>query len=252
MTDCRDALLADLVEQFRDRPKLKVLLDAVGRQLNEVKTFFEDLGSKRDLKTAEGAQLDGIGDIVVLSRYEAGVLALAAESVYVLQDEPYRDYLIYKIWKNTNSCTYWDIMKGLRIFWDRPLYYREDPEHPACIIFDTGEMEGFVDTRRLMSMPLIKSAGVGLRLYAITRTEMPVCTLTLRGGFMRVTEDLLPFIEREFDWTAAAALRSGFMRVAEDGLPYLERELDLAGRTQAGGAMYSIMETAVGDAENLQ
>ncbi len=59
-------------------------------------------------------QLDGIGDNAVLTRLEAGALACAKESVYVLDDDAYRTYLIYKIWKNTNNCTYYDIIRAFK------------------------------------------------------------------------------------------------------------------------------------------
>lgn len=91
---------------------------------------------QRGVHTAVGKQLDGVGDIAVLSRLEAGELACVKESVYVLDDESYRNYLIYKIWKNTNNCTYYDIIKAFRMFWDKPLYYREDPEIPATMILN--------------------------------------------------------------------------------------------------------------------
>ena len=41
------------------------------------------------------------------------------------------------------------------MFWDRPLYYTEDPDEPATMIFDTGDLPGNVDTTPLFKTPLI-------------------------------------------------------------------------------------------------
>lgn len=42
------------------------------------------------------------------------------------------------------------------MFWDRPLYYTEDPDEPATMIFDTGDLPGNVDTTPLFKTPLIR------------------------------------------------------------------------------------------------
>lgn len=156
----------DTIEQFKDKPNIDALNEAIGIQLNEVRQFFEDLRDKRNVQTAEGKQLDGIGDIVVLDRTDAGVLACINKSVYVLGDDDYRRYVIFKIWKNTNNCTYYNVIKALRMFWDRPLYYREDPQYPATMIFETDwllpdELDG---TELLRNAPIIRAAGVGVHL----------------------------------------------------------------------------------------
>ena len=133
MVDYVQKLRDDLVEQFKGKPVIDALMEAVGDELNEVRQFYEDLRDKRNIQTAVGKQLDGIGDNAVLTRLEAGALACAKESVYVLDDDAYRTYLIYKIWKNTNNCTYYDIIRAFKMFWDKPLHYREDPAIPATM-----------------------------------------------------------------------------------------------------------------------
>ena len=133
MADYVQKLRDDLVEQFKGKPVIDALMEAVGDELNEVRQFYEDLRDKRNIQTAVGKQLDGIGDNAVLTRLEAGALACAKESVYVLDDDAYRTYLIYKIWKNTNNCTYYDIIRAFKMFWDKPLHYREDPAIPATM-----------------------------------------------------------------------------------------------------------------------
>ena len=238
--DYIELLRQDLVEQFRGKPALDALIRVIGRQLNDVYRFFCQLRDERSLFTAYGKQLDGIGDIVVLDRAQAGELACITEPSYVLDDEPYRDYLLYKIWRNTNTTTYWDIIKGLRMFWERPIYYAEDPEIPACMIFDTGDMEGFVDTRKLILSPLIRAAGVGFRIQAKTVVEMAPCVITIISGFMTRSEDTLPWTDREIDWFSSVHYFNGSPSVDVSILP--EPEL------MEPFSQSSIMETPMGEA----
>ena len=148
MVDYIQKLRDDLVEQFKDKPVIDALMEVVGDELNEVRQFYEDLRDKRNIQTAIGKQLDGIGGNAVLTRLEAGALACTRESVYVLNDDDYRTYLIYKIWKNTNRCTYYDIIRAFKMFWDKPLHYREDPDVPATLIFEAAECTLYQGRRR--------------------------------------------------------------------------------------------------------
>ncbi len=119
-----------------------------------------------------GSSFDGIGDNAVLTRLEAGALACTNESVYVLNDDDYRTYLIYKIWKNTNRCTYYDIIRAFKMFWDKPLHYREDPDVPATMIFfETEALTPEDDVSKLLNAPFIKAAGVAIMVVA--KTESP-------------------------------------------------------------------------------
>lgn len=173
MADYAALLKQDLVEQFKEKPVIDALLDAIGEQLTDVWEFFHQLETERSVSTSIGKQLDGAGDIVVLTRKEAGELACVNESVYVLDDETYRKFLIYKIWKNTNNCTYYDIIKSFKMFWDKPLHYSEDPETPATMIFETDELSADDDVQKLLTAPFIKAAGVAIKVIAYTKTPMP-------------------------------------------------------------------------------
>lgn len=183
MPDYVQLLRDDLVEQFKEKPVIDAVIEAIGVQFNDLYQFFTDLRDKRSIHTAEGKQLDGIGDIAVLSRLEAGELACVKEPVFVLNDEDYRTFLIYKIWKNTNNCTYYDIIKAFKMFWDKPLYYREDPEVPATMIFETNMLTPEDDAAKLLTAPFIKAAGVAIKVIA--KTESPEMTVELPvGGIM--------------------------------------------------------------------
>lgn len=273
MADFVTKLKQDLVEQFRGKANIEALMEVVGIELQEVFDFYEQLRTQRSVDTAVGKQLDGVGDIAVMTRKEAGQLAGNPIPFEVIDDDTYRQYLIYKILKNTCDCTYPDIIKAFRMFWDRPLYYTEDPEQPATMIFDTGELPGDVDTTPLFKTPLIRAAGVTLKLYARTSVEMDTVWLRLRSGLgYAVTVTQLPTLEREIDYGAKVYARSGiqtitedtlpgierdyklhhkirlgtsFQRVSQDELPPLEREISYAATLDSGSAVHSIMETPI-------
>lgn len=273
MADFVTKLKQDLVEQFRGKANIEALMEVVGIELQEVFDFYEQLRTQRSVDTAVGKQLDGVGDIAVMTRKEAGQLAGNPIPFEVIDDDTYRQYLIYKILKNTCDCTYPDIIKAFRMFWDRPLYYTEDPEKPATMIFDTGELPGDVDTTPLFKTPLIRAAGVTLKLYARTSVEMDTAWLRLRSGLgYAVTVTQLPTLEREIDYGAKVYARSGiqtitedtlpgierdyklhhkirlgtsFQRVSQDELPPLEREISYAATLDSGSAVHSIMETPI-------
>ncbi len=234
-------LEADLVEQFKEQPHIHALLEVIGRQMDELYQFFADLRDKRALMTAEGYQLDGIGDIVKLDRMEAGELACVQEPNYVLDDEKYRELLMYKIWRNSNDTTYYSIIKSLRIFWDRPLYYSEDPEIPACMIFDTGEMEGLVDTSKLMLNPIIRAAGVGYRIRAVTSTAMEKTILWIKSGFASWSESTFEWIDRDIDYSTSVHWFNNYPTMAEDTLSsVIVQDFPI-------GSPVSIMETPLGE-----
>lgn len=273
MADFVTKLKEDLVEQFRGKANIEALMEVIGIQLQEVFDFYEQLRTERSVEKAVGKQLDGVGDIAVMTRKEAGQLAGNPIPFEVIDDDTYRQYLIYKILKNTCNCTYPDIIKAFRMFWDRPLYYTEDPEQPATMIFDTGELPGDVDTTPLFRTPLIRAAGVTLKLYARTSVEMDTAWLRLRSGLgYAVTVTQLPTLEREIDYGAKVYARSGiqtitedtlpgierdyklhhkirlgtsFQRVSQDELPPLEREISYAATLDSGSAVHSIMETPI-------
>lgn len=223
MTDYAQKLRDDLVEQFKGKPVIDALMEVIGEELNEVWRFYDDLREKRSIHTAVGKQLDGIGENAVLTRAEAGALACFNKPVYILDDSSYRAYLIYKIWKNTTNCTYSSIIKSIAMFWDSPLHYREEPDIPATMIFDTGELDGNVDTTPLFDVPLIRPAGVAIELYARTKTEIAPTSLHVFSGLgYAVTETSLPEIERKVNYAATLHVNGGVAHsIVETVLPPL-------------------------------
>jgi len=218
--DFLDALLSDELEQFKgdDESASQVMTEVLAGILQDVSDALIDLNRLRSLDSAEGAQLDGIGDIVKLTRAQAGMLshevttdfASIDESVLagvttptellerhaqygiipfdVLDDDRYREYLRYKIFLNTNHCTYPDLMKVVRMFWTHsPVTYSEDVnlddgvEYHATILLDAGELRPEQNARLFFLVPIIKAAGVMLLRRAETRADMEPLTLRANG-----------------------------------------------------------------------
>lgn len=250
MADYVATLKNDLVEQFRGKANIEALMEVIGAQLQQVYDFYDQLRQDRGVHTAVGKQLDGVGDIVVMTRMEAGKLAGDPIPFEVIDDETYRRYLIYKILKNTCDCTYPDIIKAFRMFWDRPLYYKEDPAEPATMIFDTGEMDGTVDTTPLFTTPLLRAAGVTLKLYARTKTEMETAKLYILSGLgFAVTETLLPVLERDIDYRAHVYVRGGYSTIAEDTLPGVERDYKFGFKLHLGAGLQAVLESTLPNQE---
>jgi hypothetical protein len=223
MPDYVELLRGDLVEQFKEKPVIDALVSAIGEQLNDVRRFYEDLRDRRGIQTSMGQQLDGVGDIVVLSRLEAGALACINESVYVLDDESYRRYLIFKVWKNTNNCTYHDVIKALRMFWPKPLYYREDPEEPATMVFETDMLSPEDDVPKLLNAPLIKAAGVGIKVIARTESPEMMDLLTVEGLMGRgYTSTVLPEIPVAESLEDTVRPIPAFRNITQTKLPEME------------------------------
>ena len=165
-----DKLQSDTLEQFRGKPKIEVVQKALARQLDELREFFDDLRTLHWLDVAVGEQLDGIGDIVCLSRMEALALSKRAGKTVPMDDPTYRIYLTWKIALNTTNCTHKDVYNAIRMFWgESPMYYREEVEHPATIFFTTSELsiDKPIDAAPLSIAKMTKAAGVAMEIRLV-------------------------------------------------------------------------------------
>lgn len=163
----------DLVEQFKGKPRIEALLEAVGKELQEVYDFMCQMLIERDISVAVGKQLDNIGDIVQMSRREAEELAEKSSFSYADNDTMYRTFLQYKIFLNTAECNYRDIMRSIHMLWDGKVKYSEDPNVPATIILDY-EMYSGKNNVQLLNIPILKAAGVKLWFRSTGRFGMTV------------------------------------------------------------------------------
>lgn len=173
MVDYRAKLKQDLAEQFKDKFYIDALMDVIGRQFNDVRKFYDQLQTERSLDTAVGKQLDGAGENIVLTRAEAARLVGDIQPPNELSDEEYRQYLLYKVLKNTCDCTYYDIMKAVQMFWKGPtLRYTEEEEYPATIIFDFDASSELAD--QSIAIPFIRAGGVGLYMRMHKHDELTI------------------------------------------------------------------------------
>ena len=162
----------DLIGQFKGKPKIQVFNKAVARQLEELYAFFYQLSVLQWLDQAEGAQLDGIGNIVDLSRTDALVWASEAGQRAPMDDGLYRLYLWFKIFLNTSDATYADVARTIAKFWPgTPFYYSEDAGVPATMFFTSGPMPLTTDLRVLRIATRVKAAGVALHFILQAETD---------------------------------------------------------------------------------
>lgn len=59
-----ERMISHLIGQFQDKPVIEAELEALGAELEALRSAFDDLKNKRWIDTGEGVQLDGIGTIV--------------------------------------------------------------------------------------------------------------------------------------------------------------------------------------------
>ncbi|MDR1558708.1 MAG: DUF2612 domain-containing protein, partial [Clostridiales bacterium] len=193
-----EKLKRDLLEQFKGKPNIEILQKALARQLEEIYKFFNELNTLRWLQTAEGVQLDGIGDIVAMSRVEAMAVSNLIGQFVPMEDAVYRIYLAYKIHLNTNQTTYKDVYRAIKMFWDKSyLYYSEDLDWPATIFFDTPILSPWDDASALLLAPRVKAAGVQLIIRATTETPLEETVTAYIGGVAwpgNMTTTLPPYL----------------------------------------------------------
>lgn len=131
-------------------------------------------------------QLDNAGDIVVLSRAEAGVISspnMDKTLNDVMDNEDYAKYLQYKAYKNSSECTYYDLMTMLTILCKKndddqiDIGYREDPAHPATIYVRPSTWD--------INFPPVAPAGVG---FIVERVSESVLNMYAgMGNIMKTT-----------------------------------------------------------------
>ena len=182
-------LYDDLIQQFKGKPNIAVFQKAMAKQLDELYAFFYELRIMRWLQNAEGAQLDGIGNIVDLSRTEALIWSNLAGQVVPMDDDLYRMYLWFKIFLNTSEGTYADIVRTLKMFWPHtPIYYSEHIDVPATMFFTTDPIPIWeTDLRVLQIVTRVKAAGVALHFIipAPAEEDVAVYHATAPSVFIR-------------------------------------------------------------------
>lgn len=170
-------LIEDFPWQFRGKPKIEALCQCWDRQFEEIFFCLEQMKLILDVDRAQGAQLDRIGDIVVLSRADAGLLAAQAGNLDfdVIDDVRYRKYLKYKILENTSNATYKDIISAIKMIWGADkIKYLENEEGPASL---TVSFPYHYTAGDVFILPPLTAAGVGIHVRAETELQPDPATL---------------------------------------------------------------------------
>lgn len=224
--DFREKLNQDLLEQFRGKKNIAVVANSYAKQLQEVHDFLESLLQLLDIDACTGAQLDIIGDIVVLSRYDARVIVERSYDGEALDDDLYRKLIKWKILLNTNDCTYWSIMKGIKMFWDKtPVYYKTDPEIPATILLSTPPLHPSTNPRELLEMPIIRPGGVDLKLTATTENPVMEGEVYVGGAmFQGIISTQLPEIQIDYNLREEVKIVPAIWSAMQTVLPEIKSE----------------------------
>lgn len=128
-----DSWVEDIPCQFRGKPNITAIINAFSRQVEELLEVNRQLVELTDLDTAEGKNLDMLGDVVNVSRKDAYVL-LNREATVEITDAMYRNVLRFQALKNNSDANYLDIMKGLHLLWSNArIHYAEAVREPASI-----------------------------------------------------------------------------------------------------------------------
>lgn len=163
-----DGWISDFPQQFQEKYKIKVLINAFARQMEEIDKVLRQINEETDIATATGINLDRIGDIVAMSRKDAAYVLRSAKKQ--MTDDIYRAALRYKAIRNNTNCTYSEIMDAMSLLWDTDIVtYKEDPERPAtiCMILPTVGVDAIdPSVGRILS---IKPSGVAM-IYFISYT----------------------------------------------------------------------------------
>lgn len=224
--DFREKLNQDLLEQFRGKKNIAVVANSYAKQLQEVHDFLESLLQLLDIDACTWAQLDIIGDIVVLSRYDARVIVERSYDGEALDDDLYRKLIKWKILLNTNDCTYWSIMKGIKMFWDKtPVYYKTDPEIPATILLSTPPLDPSTNPRELLEMPIIRPGGVDLKLTATTENPVMEGEVYVGGAmFQGIISTQLPEIQIDYNLREEVKIVPAIWSAMQTVLPEIKSE----------------------------
>ena len=163
MLDAYMALVDSLIEQFRGKPRIDVLIRAIAKQFQRVADFYAQLQFERSLDTAVGAQLDRIGDIVRLTRNEA--IELSGDGS--LGDEQYRLWLKYKALANISRGQYGDFIAAAKMFVGpaNTIRYTERPDFPAMARINILAV-GAGQLALLDYLKFLKAAGVQLEIVS--------------------------------------------------------------------------------------
>ena len=170
-----EKLIDDFPQQFKGKKNIEAIATVLDKQVKQLTDVFHSIMFDTALDTAVGKQLDRIGEIVGLTRAEATKLCGKDAYFTALDDEKYRAYLKYKAYKNSNGCTYYDLIAELKMATGiESVKYEEDELYPATAI---------------LTIPLSNNSGVNLgQIPALTSAGVSVLFKYGFGGTINVSK----------------------------------------------------------------
>lgn len=149
----------DMPAQFWNKHNIDVILRSYSRQLAELYEVCEQLKNRLDIDSSSGVLLDGIGDILTMTRKGAYEILKTNK----MDDDKYRKVLHYQALKESSDATYEDIMKSMRLLWNpEGIHYEEPRDLPATIHIRMDQVS-LDDMDPAVGAPItIKPAGVNL------------------------------------------------------------------------------------------
>lgn len=137
-------------EQYKDATNLNILLEILSTPFDDLKVVFSDLKNILNLESAQGAQLDLIGDIVREKRNGR------SDSDYIIG-------IRFKIFKNTSRGFVDDVVKALKFITSASkVIYSDNP--PASYTIYTNGTTLTNDIKILIDK--LSAAGVSVIVYA--------------------------------------------------------------------------------------
>lgn len=174
-----------LLMQFHSSPILKGVLAAIGSEMDELTSVFDDLRNLRWIDTGEGKQLDGCGDIVQQSRTIKQAIAIAFfgfdgqtgatgfsqgrirknREAYLtsatLADAEYRQILWAKIAKNTTDGTAESTIASLYRLYEAKIILAETGNANVRIAIGRELTEAEILLANALNL-LVRAGGVGI------------------------------------------------------------------------------------------
>lgn len=149
----------DMPAQFWNKHNIDVILRSYSRQFAELYEVCEQLKNRLDIDSSSGVLLDGIGDILTMTRKGAYEILKTDK----MDDDKYRKVLHYQALKESSDATYEDIMKSMRLLWNpEGIHYEEPRDLPATIHIRMDQVS-LDDMDPAIGAPItIKPAGVNL------------------------------------------------------------------------------------------
>jgi hypothetical protein len=169
VTDHVDAAVSRLIEQYRDKPLFRKLVEITGARAQILEDALWQLFTERSVETAVGEQLDMLGRVVGQPRQS-------------FADDDYRLHIRARVKLNRSSGTVPELLEIFRLVTPGGTTLKFVPRFPAGFRLSLG-VTGFTSAQILLLLNFLRAAragGVWGTLHWITTTEAE--TFAFAGG----------------------------------------------------------------------